>query len=387
MATVVQTTYRDAIDHLVDFLGQSGAGGNVEKRDAKRAILAAYRELAAIRRWTYFYARGRIATVASYSTGTITYTNSTRTLTLASGTWPTWAAYGTVVISSTAYEVASRSSSTDLILTQQNNPGADIAAGTSYTIYRDTYPMPVDFLAADQFVSIGTSISYPAYCHPTEWLIPQQLLQSPGTPRRYCFRADPNYFGSLAVSFHPAPDSTYNYDFIYQRRPRPLLIEDYNTGTVSATASGTTLSGSGTTWTSSHIGSVIRLAADSITAPSGLAGSNPFAAERVVTAVSSTTGLTVDEAWADTLTSVKYSISDPVDLEEGAMLNAFFRLCEKQLAIGRSMKNAAMIMELARQAMLQAFEADSRSFALAASGDGGAIRPRLSWFPSGADVS
>ena len=89
MARVNLFTYKDGVDHVLDFLG--AAVSNEAKRDAKRAILAAYREFCAVRRWTYFMAQGRLVTVAPYSTGTITYTHTggtyERQVTLATGTW------------------------------------------------------------------------------------------------------------------------------------------------------------------------------------------------------------------------------------------------------------------------------------------------------------
>jgi hypothetical protein len=123
---------------------------------AKDAILSAYQELPLVRRWKYFYTRGHLVMDAAYDTGTVAYDDTgganERQLTLSSGTWPTNAARGQVLIDGKEYKVESRVSSTVVTLSVNSNPGEDIAAGTAYKWWRDTYPMPLDFLSADSFI-------------------------------------------------------------------------------------------------------------------------------------------------------------------------------------------------------------------------------------------
>lgn len=682
MASISLLTFSDVVEHVRSILG-SNASTDVT-RDARRAIINAYDEFAAARRWTYYIGRGRVNTVAPYSTGTITYTHSTRTLTLASGTWPTWASYGVVLIASVPYEVASRTSDSVLILSVNSNPGANVAAGTTYTIYRDKYPMPADFLAADQFMGLGTSIAYPKRVLPRDWLGPQQLNVTPATPRRYCvpvdheiltksgwkrhgqlvigedvlaynnetgemawkplldkavfdcdedllsikrencdfqftndhrwpvttrkktkkfvrgcelsdyhripltgefcgtesilpprlaailgwwvtdgyglgkkdhwnakisqsgyhhseallnllgtkrrkersdpdsdvwvypiakedrwairrviankselpsvvsklsreaaeamwqamfdaegcvaqtkpgifqnhffqcteenrpvaeafqilclmtgktmsldkrknsqspagyknnshwkyggtirkskfitfkkgympepvrysgpvwcpqtewgtwvmrhnghvaitgntFISDPSYLGTMAVAFQPPPDAAIPFEFVYHRRPRPLLVDEYKTGTITANSGSTQITGSGTAWASKHIGSTIRIgtAADY---PTDAIGAHPFQEERTIMDVSSATVLTVDTAIGTDYSGVKYVISDPVDIEHGAMKVAFLRCVEKQASISRHMPTKFDFEAAYQKAFVMACEADSRGF-------------------------
>lgn len=386
MARVNLFTYKDAIDHLIDFVGANVS--NEAKRDAQRAILSAYREFAAVRRWTYYYTLGRLVTVAPYSTGTIAYTHTggtyERMVTLSSGTWPTWASYGVLLVDDVAYQVVDRKSSTVITLSVNSNPGANVASGTTYKIYRDTYTMPADFLSADELVASGSSVARPCYVHPRDWLIPQQLLKNTGTPSRYTFTSSPDLMNAMAVRFQPAPDAAYNFDYIYHRRPRQLLVADYKTGTVTASSGSTTLTGASTVWESKHVGSVVRLSSSTTLDPTGLVGSNPFVVERVITAFGSATSVTVDSSFSDNYSGVKYNISDPVDVEEGAMLTAFLRCCEKQNAITRLMKSSKGIAETYREALVYAMEADNRTFATRGAGMS-AWRPSLSDYPGGAD--
>lgn len=391
MATSNITTYKDAIDNLLDYIG--GDVSTAAARDARRAILNGYRSFATSHHWSYLYQRGRITTSASQTDGTVAYDHTggayERQLTITDSTWPSWAAFGTVVIDSVAYDVAERKSNTVVTLSATSNPGADIASGTTYTLYRDTYPMPTDFVAADQFAAYGGSIAYPVFVHPSRWLLPQQLLQSPATPSRFTFMSDPNYLGAMAVRFHPAPDNAYTFDFIYHRRPRPLVIDEYKTGTVSASSGSATVTGSSTAFASKHAGAVFRISSDSTNypvGPTGIGGSL-FAEERTILSVDSATQLTVDSAFTATYSGVKYLISDPIDLEEGAMMTGFFRECEKQMRSVRRMPPTPTEEADYKTALLEAREADSRFFASRSVGDGGPRGYRLADMPRGADVS
>lgn len=379
------TTWKDLIDHLVDWLG--GNPGAEAHRDARRASLQGLRKLASAARWSYLYDRLRVNTVAPYSTGTVAYDHAggahERLLTLTSGTWPEWAAQGSVRIGEVSYEVAERKSDTLVTLSVNSNPGADVAS-TSYTLYRDTYPLPTDFTAAGPLIIVGhsTLLSYEV---PTTWLERQRVLTGEALPATYCVRGDPNYQNALAISLFPPPDAAYQIDGVYERRPRDLKVEDYSAGTVSCTAGASTLTGSGTAWASKLVGTVIRLSASAQNLPTAEWGSNPAQQERVVTAVNSATSITVDEVWDETQTAVKYRASDPVDVESGSMLNALLRACEFQLAMARRMPDRAQAERDYERELILAREADSRSFAAAAVGPNRPWPVRLADMPTGAD--
>lgn len=367
MANVRLTTFHDLTEHLLDYLscGAGGAAaGGAELRVCKRAVLAAYREVAHSHQWAYYYQRGRLTTSAHYNTGTITFDftggASERLVTLASGTWPTWAASGTLLISGVRYEVSSRLSSTTLQLSVNSNPGEDVAAGTEYDLYKDTYTLPGDFITCGEMVNVSNPSSL-AYTDPSEWNKKFRIVQGPSTPHYWTITNDPRYFGVLAIRFYPPPDDDYQIDFMYHRRPRDLLVELYDTGTVSTTNGSTTLTGTGTTFTSSMVGCVIRFSTNSTDAPTGPTGDNPATLERVITSYTSATSLTLDSDPGVSLSGVKYTISDPVDLQEGALLTYLLRECERQLRIVKRMEPTAYEEQLYQQAKIAAMEADPRS--------------------------
>jgi hypothetical protein len=383
------TTFKDLCDRLYDYAGANPASEAV--RNVKRAALDAYRDLALAGPWTYYYQQGRIVTNADQADGTVTYDHTggtyERMLTLSTGTWPDWAPFGVVQIGTGSYTVAEKKTATVLTLSSHSNPGADVAAGASYRLYRDTYPLPIDF-------RMGYAHHMQAnwgglhYCHPSEWLAQRELSGSIGTPYAYTVAGDDNYFGALALKLYPPPDDEYTLNFLYQRLPRQLRVDDYSAGTVGLTAGLLTLSGTGTSWSSRHVGCVVRVSlSDTDELPTGPDGLNPYAEERTVLAVDSATSIQVDAAWSQSLSGVRYVLSDPADVEPGVMLNALFRGAEDQLGKQMRLRDRGDTAALYRQALLEAKAADSRVGVMRGVGwESASYRP-FRQLPLGSDVS
>lgn len=386
MPTQQLYTYKDAVDNALDFLG---ADAQVQARQAARkAVSTALDQLCREHPWTYFYARGRLATVAPYSTGTLAYDHTggtyERQVTLTDGAFPSWATYGFIAISNVVYEVAERISSTIVTLTAHNNPGDDIASGTSYTLFRDSYPLPVDFLSCDRFLN-ASNAGYLHFSHPREWLERQRINITTAQPRMWTLTGDPNYAGLLCVRFYPAPDAAYQMDFLYQRRARPLVIEEEKTGTVTVSNGSATVSGTGTSFSQRHVGAVLRFG-DTQNTPTGLRGNYPYTYERVIMSVESTTSLTVDAVLPEAIAAVKYSLSDPIDIENGAMLAAFERGVEKEIAFSKRMKDRLDAAQHYQATLRLAMQADSRVSERRAAGAYPSYRTRLADMPTGDDL-
>ncbi len=385
-------TYKDAVDHLMDWLG--GSSDPIARRDSRRACQEALREIVNNHRWSYYYQHGRVTTVANYSTGTVAYDHTgganERQLTLSDGTWPTWAQYGTVRISNVPYAVAKRVSSTILQLEEENNPGEDIASGTSHSIYQEAYVLPPRFkqiLSCIYDVALARVIDY---VDPKVWLSDRRYAVSSGVPFGYTIMGSRQLHGQDALWFAPAPSQARSYDMVYLRAARPLLTEEYSTGTVSCTTGSATLTGSTTSWTSVHKGCVIRLSGNSSSAPTSPVGSNPAVEERIVLSVDSSTGITVDSAFTNTLSGVKYIISDPIDLDLEVMLNLFLRTAEKCLGRFRHRTDQKLLESSAAQEALSAMGADNRAIAMRTAGAKGTlgwVESVMRWGSAGSDVS
>jgi hypothetical protein len=74
-------------------------------------------------------------------------------------------------------------------------------------------------------------------------------------------------------------------------------------------------------------------------------------------------------------------VSDPIDVEEGAMLNGFFRCMEMHVAMNRTLKDKPSARLQYKEALAEAKAADSRSFSGRAVGDVFRFRQRLRDMP------
>ncbi len=368
MAETDLVTYQDAVEDLLDYFGEGH--DRRAKRTAKRAVLEAYRFITRRSHWTIYSGLDRISTVAPYETGTIAYDHtggsSERLLTLTSGTFPTWSEYGVVTISDRPYHVESYIDSTHLTLTEALNPGADVASGTSYTLHRDTYYLPV---AARSIGGLRDVVDgyCPIYVDPERWLEATRGFTSQGCPTYYTIIGEPEHYNSLAVRFAPSPDAVYVYDYILERAPTPLRTLDDASGTVAV--SGTTVTASAAVFKSWHVGCVLRTG-DTTNEPTGFQGEHPYQYQRIITAVTDTTTATIDATIAATITADKYTLSDPLDIDTGSMLDAFMAECRARFARMLSRQDAPKLKTEAREAYILAKGMDNKSDQLGTFGFG-----------------
>ena len=258
-----------------------------------------------------------------------------REVTLATGTWPTWAAYGQIRISNTTYDIESRVSDTVITLPERTNPGADVAAGTSYEIFRSRYPLPINWRR-------GGKIFEASETYDGVYLTPQMLQSSSlydgsanSSPWRLSIQHDPKYVGAKSLVVSSPPSSVQQYVMLYERWPNALQTPSEANGEVTVNGSPTAsaaVTGTGTSFASRHKGAVIRLS-DTSVPPTTVVGSpftadNLFAYQRIITTVTDTTNLVVDSTIDADLTSVSYTISDPLDIDPETMLDAFLALAE-----------------------------------------------------------
>lgn len=98
--------------------------------------------------WSFLRPVGSVTLVAAYSTGTVTIVAGV--VTLSGGTWPSDAADRRLLVAGIDYEVSTRDSDTQLTLSDTT---AAAAAGTTYNLHQDDYPLPDDFSI---FIGEGT---------------------------------------------------------------------------------------------------------------------------------------------------------------------------------------------------------------------------------------
>ncbi len=353
--------YRDAIDHLVQWLG--ALPSEAEQNRARGAVQQAYQLVAQDHKWRYLLKHERLNVSAPYTTGTIAYTSSTRTVTLTDGTWPTWARYGRIVFDGddVVYKIAERDvAGSTVTLDPIFRPADDIDAGTTYTLFRSVYPLPADAMAIEEIHDEGSMWST-TYIEPSEWLALERQFRRSGKPFYWTVMGAEDLYVQMAVCFHGYPSSAQTLDFIYQRAVRAMRYDGYNLYS-SQEANRVNPGGSGGFTTNFNLpedieGSVLRMqrADDSTTKPPGsLASMNPYGLQQVITTRTNAITGDCDGSWGTLIAALDdahFVISDPVDLPH-YLLPLFHRASEYFLAISQvpdRVRQTEALLEKARK--------------------------------------
>lgn len=361
------STFQDLVDSLVTFT--RGGGQDAEQRDLRTAGFLAYQHLAKVHDWQFFRRNYRIQLVAPVSTGTITYDHTGGTYermvtfsTALSATAQAWAPYGTIMIDDVYHDIDAVKSSTVVTLGSVRNPGADVAAGTEYTLFRTSYNMPPDFRGA--WAPLDENSYMASYLQPEEFHYLERIYPSTSSIWYWTIMPSSDSYGTWAMKFHGYPSEVESMDFLYQGRPRPIRYTGYETkcrtGTVAITSGTATVTGTSTQFESGMIGSVLRVSSDTSTYPGGVYDLNPWSEQKIITAVASTTSLTVDSNFDSTYSGTKYTISDPLDIDE-ELNGALVALAEAKLARIRGVEGWQDYEAMADKALIYALESERKT--------------------------
>jgi hypothetical protein len=188
----------------------------------------AVEEVSQARRWPRLVKTLQLTTQAPFTTGTITVTSGLTTVTLNSGSWPTWAAGAELYTANAAYLVASRDTPTQLTLATAYT-GTSTSTGT-FTLSQPWVWLPADFaeLLRETDLTYGPTFNYGPLV-PTD-LAAIRLCRSAGwsigPPLRYALGASDDsggtYDGRLRLELDPRPDTTYQFLAEYRRSVRGM---------------------------------------------------------------------------------------------------------------------------------------------------------------------
>lgn len=363
-------TFTDLIEHLQDV--HEFEFDTRAHRNAKRAVLRAYRDLANYNAWSYYSNRRRsLITAAQQTTGTAAYSHATRQVTLTGATWPTNVTKYRLQLSGARHEILSRISNTVIELPFEDNPGADVAAGASYVLFRDSYPTPIGFRKLVAVFDVEQEREIPIVQPSEQHRLAQRSWTNPGEPEFVALRGGDDFLGGITLNFVPPPSASKKYELGIDTEPQPLRLEKL-TGADASTVAGSAVVTFGSTQIPEiAVGSVLRLSSsDSL--PTSLIGigesdgtdhTNAAFVERIILSRETPTQVTLDAAVPDTLTTVGFVISDPLDIEVSSMLTALQRLAEAEYAklqqIGEPAQRASYWATF-QQALVEAKEADRR---------------------------
>ena len=325
-------TYYDAIEHLI--AASFGGPQDAEQKDLRTALQRAYREVSTIRDWRFYHTHGRIVFNPRWE-GTVTYNEDTREFTRVSGDpFPMYADRCNLRINNVVCRIQKRVSGNVLLADSVVKFPQEVLSAKTALLYQSLYDLPDDFRNIDTPMD-QNKWTYFTYVEPDMAMKIESTADLQGPPNAWTVIKNP-YSAKWAIKVIGYPIIVQTLDFTYRRLPRGLRVSGHEeasrAGTV--TCNGTTVVGTGTQFTQSMVGSVIRFGSAS-SYPDSLGSMNPYDCEAVVASVASPTSLTVSTPVY--VTSVKYLITDIIDMPD-SMHNALLSGAEYWLARMRGTK-------------------------------------------------
>ena len=306
-------TYQDVVEHLIT--SSSGGPQDAEQKDIRTAVQRAYQEVAWMRDWRHYSTHGRLITQPNWQ-GTASYATNGRILTKVAGVpFESWMQNGYVVIDNVSAKILSFTNTTTLVLDTVLTFGTTLGT-SSATIYQSDYTLPSDFRNLDAPVDKG-NLSPAQYVTPDEAMRIERTDVTPSKPFFWTILRDTSQATGWSIKLLGYPTERETIDFTYRRTPRQIRISGHEAGSRAGTVSAsgtTTVTGSGSSFAASMVGSILRLGT-SAAHPDVLGSMTPFADEAKIIAYNSSTSLTVSKSL--TGSAVKYVITDPMDVSEG----------------------------------------------------------------------
>jgi hypothetical protein len=222
------------------------------------------RTLPRIADWSPLVKEAYLTTTASYNTGTVSVTAGSTSLT---GTGTTWTSSMTAA---DGYKIKFAGNDNIYTFTYVGATSATISpalsgtldlTSTEYNIFRDEYQLESDF---DRFLRNGSvyfesggRVSQIISEYPRDEFR-QQFVPGPTDPlRRVMLTGTHSTTGYRLIRVNPPPKTSKVYPYEYINKVTPM--SDYQVGTVTVTNGDATVTGDGTTWTSSMVGRYFRV--------------------------------------------------------------------------------------------------------------------------------
>lgn len=182
--------------------------------------------------WSFLRPLATLSTVAPYSTGTVTVVSGV--VTLASGTFPSWAASGVLLVDGATYEISTRDSGTQVTL---EDTSVNVAALTPYEVAQFAYDLPDDFggMIGPLTYHPGLNASYlaPSIVDEVDLRVQRQYDDDVAPPDRAAIRV--KTWGATTgtryqILFAPLPDDVYQFTYRYVCHPDKIASTHYARG-------------------------------------------------------------------------------------------------------------------------------------------------------------
>ena len=203
--------------------------GEVPRREISDAISDIYKQINSKYDWPWMFADTNIKIQPSYSTGTISIADQTKTVTLTGGTWDVTWLYKTLLLSDCYYPIDLFTSPTTAVLKQAVNKGTNFV-DVGYTIFQQDYPLPDDCEFGSSIILTNLTLHFPLRKIPTYRLQKQQAVLSElvtNFQTGYCDAGYDDATRKYLIRFIPPPSENDDFKLSYRRRvPELFNISD-----------------------------------------------------------------------------------------------------------------------------------------------------------------
>lgn len=358
-------TFQDAVEQALDRFDVQTEERSL--RQLKLCVKEVNRDMCEWHDWQYYMTTHVFRTDAPVEE-TVAYDASTRQATIDSGTWPSWALYGFLVIGGTKPQVVSVNDAGTILTLDETAPTSNLLTGTAVTISRDSYEMPTNSRKNFDLLNIRDQSSPWVVRYAPEgfvqfidrsfyWRYTQTVGGLPlpyyDTPQFWTVGRDTRYDSGYSIRFAHIPNTSYPYSFSYFRDPRELRFYKETT-TVSVSSDVATFPAG--FLKADMEGSIVRIAENS-KEPTAVWGSadpdvelNPFLYQRVLKNVNTGAGTAELDGGGDDVTDAGAIVSDPLDIDYEVMQTAFCAAVDKVFAHRQNRDSFPMYeMEFRRQ--------------------------------------
>lgn len=307
-------TWQDLLDAILLTFDLAGKANHIAW--GKMAARTAVRTFSGLRQWSYYLRNAAVETVAEFTDGEISYDAASNVVTLTGAVWPADMTYRRIWVNNMTLFVRDILSTTTLSL--KDPPAEDIALG-GYRALLAEYPVPATARRLTELKPCN-GVNWTQYVSPQEAMQIRNWNQVDASSAQYTIRADSRRSGGMVFEFSPMPTTVKRYEYLYFAAPgdaNPKVYSkgyNYTAGKATWVDGGTEITGSsGALFTDAMVGQVIRLG-NAAVPPTGELGEDPFAHQRIVTAVTDTTHLEVDTPIDGAGTGLGMTIADPLDV-------------------------------------------------------------------------
>jgi hypothetical protein len=185
-----------------------------------------------VHQWSFLHAGATLTANAPQSSSTVTIVDGV--VTIASGTWPSWAAQGLLSISGTLYPVSTRDSSTQLTLFDTT---LDADALTEYALYQGDIDAPDNFGGFDDKPTFLT----PSSRNVELTIVDEQAIRAMRATPGYA-TGRPEFIAARVINatattgqrwqfmLAPAPDAAYVWEYTHHVLPDMFATTGYPLG-------------------------------------------------------------------------------------------------------------------------------------------------------------